>query len=374
MTNVTMSRTTNPQSPSQRHFLVLDALRGVAAISVAAYHACIIFGAKQLLPTAFLAVDFFFLLSGIVVAHAYEDRLKKGQIVGYLERRAIRLYPMIVLGACIGLSVLFTSPAVRQMPGITLIFLGLSAVLCIPVVSANVYPGSHSIAPINNPSWSLFYELFANVVYGLVAKRLTNRLLIAIVLASLFVEGFGIAKFNGANVGPYTETFNWGFARVLFPFFLGVLINRAIVPRDPSPSRVMAALLAMILVATLCLPSLGRWTGISELVAIAIIYPAIIITAIRITVPSHKGGLFTWIGAVSYPLYAIHSPLFLWLARLQRKTAFRFPVSPYGWTAIALTGSVFAAWVVYKVYDAPLREALTNMTRRYRAFRSAERA
>lgn len=369
-----MSRMTNPRLASQRHFLMLDALRGVAAISVATYHACIIFGAHQLLPKAFLAVDFFFLLSGIVVAHAYEDRLKKGEIAGYLERRAIRLYPMILLGAFIGLSVLLTSAAVRQMPAMTLILLGFSAVLCIPVVRANVYPGSHSIAPINNPSWSLFFELFVNVVYGLVAKRLTNRVLVAIVLGSLLVEGFGVVEFNGANVGVYVETFKWGFARVIFPFFLGVLINRTIIPRDGSPSRIMPGLLATILVATLCLPSLGRWTGISELVVIAIIYPAIIIAAMSTSVASQKAGLLTWIGAVSYPLYAIHAPVFLWLARLQRQTAARFPVSPHAWIAGALALSVFAAWLIYKIYDVPFREALTNMRRRYRAHVHAGRA
>jgi len=368
-----MLLTTNAQSPSQRHFLVLDGLRGVAAISVATFHACIVFGAKQLLPNAFLAVDFFFLLSGIVVAHAYEDRLKKGEMVAYLERRVIRLYPMIMLGASIGLSVLFTSVAARQMSSMTLIFLGMSAMLCIPVLRANVYPGSHSIAPINNPSWSLFFELFVNAVYGLIAKRLTNRLLIAIVLGSLFVEGLGVVKFNGANGGAYTETFKWGFARVLFPFFLGVLINRIIVPRGRSPSRITPALLTMIFVATLCLPSWGSRTGISELVAIAVIYPAIIIAAMNTTVASQRGGLLTWIGAVSYPLYAIHAPLFLWLARLQRLTAFQFPVSPYLWTASAVMLSVFAAWLVYKSYDVPLREALTNMRRRHRARRSADR-
>jgi peptidoglycan/LPS O-acetylase OafA/YrhL len=366
-----MSRTTNSPLPSQRHFLMLDALRGVAAISVAIYHACVIFGATQLLPKAFLAVDFFFLLSGIVVAHAYEERLKNGEIAGYLERRAIRLYPMILLGAFIGMSVLLTSPAVRQMSGMTVIVLGLSAVLCIPIVRANIYPGSHSIAPVNIPSWSLFFELFVNALYGLMAKRLTNRLLIAIVLGSLLVEGFGIVKFNGVDLGAYTETFKWGFARVLFPFFLGVLINRAVVPRDHSPSRMMPALLPVILVATLCVPSWGSGTGISELVAIAIIYPVIIIAAMNTTVASQQQG-FTWVGAISYPLYAIHSPLFLWLARLQRQTAFRFPVSPYWWIAAALTVSVLTAWAVYKVYDVPVRESLTSMRRRYRSRRTRE--
>lgn len=365
-----MSRTTNSPLPVHRHFLVLDALRGVAAMSVTLYHACIIFGATQLLPKAFLAVDFFFLLSGVVVACAYESRLQQGEIVVYLERRAIRLYPMIMFGACIGMSVLLTSPAVRQMPSMTVIALGLSVVLCIPIIRGNIYPGSHSIAPVNTPSWSLFFELFVNVLYGFVAKYLTNSLLIVIVSGSLFVEGIGIAKFNGANVGAYAETFQWGFPRVLFPFFFGVLIKRAIVPRDSSPNRIKPTLLALVLVATLCLPSLGRWNGVSELVVIAVIYPSIVIAAMNTTVPSQQAALFTWIGAISYPLYAIHVPLFLWVARLQRQIAIRFPVTPYWWIAGALALSASAAWVAYRAYDAPFRAALMSMRRRYSSLRN----
>jgi peptidoglycan/LPS O-acetylase OafA/YrhL len=369
-----MLGTTTLRSPSPHHFLILDALRGIAAISVAIYHACIIFEATQLLPKAFLAVDFFFLLSGIVVAHAYEIRLLKGEVGEYMERRVIRLYPMIFVGALLGMSILATSPVVGQISSASLIFLGLTAALCLPVIRADVYPGSHSIAPLNVPSWSLFFELFVNVLYGFVAKRFTNRILIAVVLTAFTVEALSVAKFNGANVGIYVENFWWGFARVLFPFFLGVLINRVIVPRSHTSSLTKTVLLGCILVATLIMPGWRAWTGFSELATIAIVYPLLIIAAMKMTVTRQHGRLLASIGALSYPIYAIHMPLFLWLARLQRRTANQFHVSPYFWVAVAVLFSMLAAWIVYKIYDTPLREALASMRRKHRALIYAGKA
>jgi len=352
----------------QQHFLLLDGLRGVAAVAVATSHACIVFGGTQLLPKATLAVDFFFLLSGIVVAHAYERKLKQGQIREYFERRLIRLYPMILVGALLGMSVVITSPATRGLPASTLTYLGLTAALCLPIFRANVYPVSHSIAPVNLPSWSLFFEIFVNAVYGLVAKHLTSPRLVAISLTAFVVEAIGVFKFNGVNFGVYVENFEWGFARVFFPFFAGVLINRVFTPR-PLPAFAMAPLmLAIALVATFYVPTSGVWNAVSEMIAVAIIYPCVILIAMRVTVSSGQGHVLAWLGAVSYPVYAIHVPLFLWLARLQRVSASRFQVSPYCWIVVSVVFSIVCAWIILKIYDLPLREKLaTRMKRRSRA-------
>jgi len=357
----------NPQLPAQQHFLVLDALRGVAAIAVAVYHACVIFGVPQLLPKAYLAVDFFFVLSGIVVAHAYEQRLKQGQIREYLERRVIRLYPMIIFGALLGMTAVVTSPAARQLSVGTLIYLGLSTVLCLPIIRANVYPGSNTIAPVNVPSWSLFFEIFVNAVYGLAAKHLTDARLVALALAAFVVEAIGIFKFNGVDFGVYVANFEWGFARVVFPFFVGVLINRLLAPRVLATPAMTPLLLAVALVATFCMPTSGVWTAVSELVAIAIIYPSVIMLAMRVAVASRQGRVLAWLGAVSYPVYAIHGPLFVWLARLQRASASRLQISAYCWAAVAVAVAIVFAWLVYKIYDLPLREALTRAMRRRRS-------
>ena len=87
----------------------------------------------------------------------------------------------------------------------------------------------------------------------------------------------------------------------------------------------------------------------------------------RVVVSPRQGRVLAWLGAVSYPVYAIHAPLFQWLARLQRVTASRFHFSPYWWVALAVAFCIVCAWVIYKIYDLPLREALTSaMKRRYR--------
>lgn len=355
-----------PLGSTQQHFLVLDALRGVAAIAVAIYHACTVFGETQLLPKAFLAVDFFFLLSGVVVAHAYERRLKQGQIREYFERRLIRLYPMILVGALLGMSVVITSPAARGLSAGTLVYLGLSTALCLPLIRSNVYPGSHSIAPVNVPSWSLFFEIFVNAVYGLVAKRLTATRLVAISCIALAVEAFGIFKFNGVNFGVHVEDIEWGFARVIFPFFTGVLINRAFTPRMLPKTAMAPVLLAIALVATFYVPTSGVWNAVSELVVVAVIYPCVIVLAMRVVVSSRQGRVLAWLGAVSYPVYAIHMPLFMWLARLKRVAGPGFQVSPYWWIVLAVAFSIACAWLIYEIYDLPLREALTTAVKRRR--------
>jgi peptidoglycan/LPS O-acetylase OafA/YrhL len=121
-------------------------------------------------------------------------------------------------------------------------------------------------------------------------------------------------------------------------------------------------------------PTFGVWNAVSELIAIAIIYPCVIVLAMRLTVSSHQGRVLAWLGAVSYPVYAIHSPLFLWLARLQRITASRFQISAYWWIVIAVAFALACAWTTYKLYDLPLREMLTaTMKRRYRSLDSTER-
>jgi len=214
----------------------------------------------------------------------------------------------------------------------------------------------------------LFFEIFVNAVYGLVAKRLTATRLVAISFIALVVETVGIFKYNTVNFGVYVEDIAWGFARVIFPFFTGVLINRTFTPRMLPISALAPLLLSVALVATFYMPTSGVWNAVSELVAVAIIYPCVIILAMRVVVSSRQGPVLAWLGAVSYPVYAIHTPLFLWLARLERVSASRFQVSPYWWIVLAVAFAIVSAWIIYRIYDLPLREALTTtMKRRYRS-------
>jgi peptidoglycan/LPS O-acetylase OafA/YrhL len=172
-------------------------------------------------------VDFFFLLSGFVIAAAYERRLIEGMTVGALARiRLIRLYPMILLGLLLGVA----WPLVRLAggdPGAA----GLGAVLfsfarsLLLAPPPGIDPVGVGIFPLNGPMWSLAFELADNFAYVLIVRRLTLPVLIAIVAVSALLVAslpFG----SGLDAGSEPNDFWWGVPRTTFGFFAGVLIYR----------------------------------------------------------------------------------------------------------------------------------------------------
>ena len=336
-------------------------MRGVAALSVAIYHGGRIFGGKPLLPQAYLAVDFFFLLSGVVVAYAYEARLLLGNRFEYLQTRVIRLYPMIIVGAVLGISVIATSPGARELPAWIVGVMFLLAALCLPLLKADVFPGTSSITPVNGPSWSLFFEIFINVVYGFMAKHLTTRRLIIIVIVSLVVESIGIFHYQTADFGVHVAEVGWGFARVVFPFFSGVLIRRIAAGGGIRSPPVAPSVLAILIVITFAMPTQGLATAVVDFADIAIVYPAVIILAMGERASGSQSRILVWLGMLSYPLYIIHMPIFMWLARAQRFVGSRMEVSAYLWIAFAIAFATAVALAGYHFYDVPVRAALTRM-------------
>ena len=98
-------------SLAKNHYEVLDGLRGVAALLVVAFHTFEPndYGVRfhQIINHGYLAVDFFFLLSGFVVAYAYDDRWPRMSQWSFYKRRLIRLQPMIVMGSLIGAALFY---------------------------------------------------------------------------------------------------------------------------------------------------------------------------------------------------------------------------------------------------------------------------
>lgn len=138
-------------------FHTLDAMRGVAALAVVLVHVAAYSGVN-LAPGGNLAVDFFFALSGFVIARAYSARLRSGlSWLRFAEIRLVRLYPLVLLGCGFGLvKMLFqigmgheTAPSWGQFAWILIL-----NPLLLPA------PGVY-LFPLNNPAWSLFFELFA---------------------------------------------------------------------------------------------------------------------------------------------------------------------------------------------------------------------
>jgi peptidoglycan/LPS O-acetylase OafA/YrhL len=195
-------------------FEALDGLRGFAALAVLLLH----FGnvsTPWLSPHGALAVDFFFLLSGFVIASAYEVRLQAGQIsvVSFVKLRVIRLYPLIFVGALLG-----TAGYFRVYDRQTLAIVLLTGLALIPTPLAPASESFNAI-PANPPSWSLFIELWGNVLYALVARWLTNRVLLGLIVLFGLTLAAACWEYNGINFGAYWPDL-WGGGHDLDFLFL----------------------------------------------------------------------------------------------------------------------------------------------------------
>ena len=90
-------------TPEHHRFHLLDGLRGIAAVIVVMLHAPIQYTSHFRFHGSFLAVDFFFCLSGFVIAFSYEKRLRSFlDLRTFAIARIIRLYPLAALGTVTG--------------------------------------------------------------------------------------------------------------------------------------------------------------------------------------------------------------------------------------------------------------------------------
>ena len=202
-------------------FHVLDAMRGVCAISVIFFHSN-----KDLLPVAHAAVDFFFLLSGFVLAKRHGAELTAG--VGrrqFAIRRLTRLYPLYFIGSLMGVIPLYFLTAMGAVgfgfKGYLLSLLFFPFFIPLPTTS---WLGTF---PLNPPAWSLFSELIANGAFLALGWRVRRLLVILIVSAPLLL--LAISRFNGEQffADPFAYNGFFGsFPRAFFSFFLGVLLWR----------------------------------------------------------------------------------------------------------------------------------------------------
>ena len=151
-----------------QRYVILDGLRGVAAIGVLVYHLfeAIAFSAgaaEQHFYNGFMAVDFFFILSGFVMGYAYDARLADGRLTtgGFIRRRLIRLHPMVIMGAIVGLACFavqgFTNWEGERMGASMVLAAFVLALFLIPTPLRFDVRGNTEAFPLNGPHWSLFF-------------------------------------------------------------------------------------------------------------------------------------------------------------------------------------------------------------------------
>ena len=347
------------------HFQVLDGLRGTAALLVVAFHIqgiTVLFAPDRLLlPHAYLAVDFFFALSGFVVGYAYDDRWGRMSVRDFLVRRLVRLHPLVVLGVVLGLVSYLLDPFAgdrQQASGMLVALAFVAGLLALPSGPLpNRLGDSH---PLNAPAWTLFQEYIANLAYALVLRRLTLPWLVgstaiaalvsaatALMLGS-YDTGWGLANFWGAPV------------RLAYPFLAGLLLYR-LGERLPRV-RLGFGWLSLILLAVFAAPVLPeeggvKWNGVYQAACVLFLFPAILILGRHSDGSRATQVLCRAAGRLSYPLYITHYPfVYVYMNWVASEPA------SSGMTAMVAVSlylfTIAFAMIALRVWDRPIRRFL----------------
>ncbi len=357
---------------SKPHYEILDGLRGVASITVVAFHLLEAHAANsftQIINHGYLAVDFFFLLSGFVVGYAYDDRWGKMSSWGFFQRRLIRLHPLVVLGSLIG-AVCFYFGASTVFPHIHDVpvwkMLGVMLVGCtlIPLLPSMDIRGWQEMHPLNGPAWSLFFEYIANLLYALIVRKFSRTLLaIFVLVAGGVLLHFALTGPRGDFVGGWTvdgPQLRIGFTRMMYPFFAGLLLFRmGRLIRIKHAFWVCSGLIAFIL----AVPRIGGpdhvWmNGLYEALCIIVLFPLIVALGAGGSLQGkYSTRICRFLGDISYPVYITHYPLIYlytaWVGENHLSLAQSYPV-----TLLVFVGIFVLAYACLKLYDEPARKWL----------------
>ena len=370
------------------HYNILDGLRGAAALMVVWYHVFEGFafaegmngveggGLINVFNHGYLAVDFFFMLSGFVISYAYDDRWNKMSMGDFFKRRLVRLHPMIVMGALIGLTTFLLQGGVKWDGSITpatgVVLAFLLTCCFIPAIPGALHEvrGNGEMFPLNGPSWSLFFEYIGNICYALFIRRLSTKALSWLVVAlGVVYIWFSVGNVSGYEsvgvgwtLGDSVNIFG-GFLRMIFPFSLGMLLARNFKPMKVRGIFWIAIAILLGLFSVPFFPSVDGIcvNGIYEMCCIMIAFPALVwLGASGVTSDKASTGICKFLGDISYPLYIVHYPImYLFYAWLIKNSLYTLADT---WQVVAgVYGlNVVLAYTTLKLYDEPVRCWLTS--------------
>ncbi len=378
--------TNNNYLASKPRYEILDGLRGVAAFLVVAFHLFETYSqgpAYQIINHGYLAVDFFFLLSGFVIGYAYDDRWNKMNTWQFFKRRLVRLHPMVIMGGFIGMLLFYFGASsnftlIEQTPWWVVVLMFIYGCTMIPASANMDIRGWSETYPLNGPCWSLMLEYIANILYAVFIRKLgkiTLGILVfcfSILTVSLTMDMNPFGVFPEGNFAPYTVIGGWGitpdqlyvgFTRLLFPFFCGLLISRI---GKFIKVRCGFWWCSLLIIIILAMPRIGGvnpenfWmNGLYETISILILFPIIVSMGAGSKITNPKSiALCKFLGEISYPLYITHYPL----VYMQMSWVAAHKDASLGQN-IMVSVSVFIlsiglAYAALKLYDEPVREWL----------------
>lgn len=374
---------------SKPRYEILDGLRGVAALLVVGYHLFETYfsgSPAQPINHGYLAVDFFFVLSGFVIGYAYDDRWDRMSTWNFFKRRLVRLHPMVIFGTLVGALLFYFGecsdfPLIKDASPWMVLLVMLLGFTMLPIGTGMDIRGWGETNPLNGPAWSLQWEYLANILYALFIRRL-GRVALGIcvvlfaaltVVLTLNIDILGVLSVR--DYASYTVIGGWsltpdqlqiGATRLLYPFFCGLLLSRMGWLIKVKGGFWWCSLMVVVL---LCMPWMGltvegegRWTnGLYEMLCILLGFPLIVsIGAGSSVIGGKSAAINKFLGDISYPIYITHYPLiYMHIAWVRNH-----PEATLGQNILislsVFVASILLAYGAFRLYDLPVREWLKN--------------
>ena len=371
---------------SKPRYEILDGLRGVASVLVVMFHLLETYSggqATQIINHGYLAVDFFFVLSGFVIGYAYDDRWDRMTLWGFFKRRLVRLQPMVIMGTMIGACFYLFGQGdgfslIGHVPGWKVLLAFVMSCLMIPCGMRMDIRGWGEMNSFNGPNWSLTWEYVANILYAFIFRRLPNVILALLTAAAAFCtldlcldwNVFGLLTESRA-ANAYTVIGGWsltseqvyiGLTRLFYPFLSGLLISRIGKFIKVKGGFWWCSLILVVLFSIPCVGGAGNvMNGIYNAVCILLVFPIVVMMGAGSRIKGERSAkICTFLGELSYPLYITHYPLMY----MQMNWAWSHPEAPVYAHVMMSAGcfvlSIAMAYASLKLYDIPVRKWLTD--------------
>lgn len=345
---------------TKQHFEILDGLRGVAALAVVTFHFMEIAYSdysKNFIGHGFLAVDFFFCLSGFVIAYAYDDRIEKLGMLEFFKSRLIRLHPLVIFGSVLGLLAFLFDPfgghlELYSAGRIVLVFILSILLIPFPVMADRAF----NQFSFNAPAWSLFWEYVANILYALVLCRIRKSFLIGLTIISAVLI-FYVAGHSGNLMGGWGKGNFWdGGARVSYSFLAGMVVYRF---NLVIKNKLGFVGLSVLLILAFLMPFSNKWNWLSEPLVVILYFPLLVAFGAGAALVLGLKKTCILSGKLSYPLYMTHYAV-MWMFG-NYYAAHKPGTGLLAFIIIAglIVLSAFA-YLVMIFYDAPVRYYLNR--------------
>lgn len=382
-------------SQGRERNVIADALRGAAGLLVPLFHISEPYGWKrgdvasvpQICGHGYLCVEFFLLLMGFMLAHAYDRRWRDGMSTGaFFLRRLRRLHPLVVSGVVIGVIVFFAQSMGCPLWDKTLKAFGpweLTGAIAAGLFLLP-YPGTGFLVPFNPCAWTLCYEYAANILYALFVRRLgLVTLAVLSVVAGLWSASFALHVDLNAIFGTSCEVvakaaarardsieIGWSLnpyhaygacVRLFLPFLFGMFLARTGWKIRIPRGGLLICLAVFLLVLFTPMPFGGKiQNGVFELMALMVVFPLLLLASAGTPVVSGKtAAVCAFFAELSYPFYMSHYPFIKihnWWVRTHSanySAGFCFALGVCEYLALA----VFA-WAVMRFWDRPTQKIL----------------